>query len=260
MTQSGMNIGMMNNPRGSVYDEIEAIGKAGFDFVDLTIEGPTLDVDPHKAGTRLQRYGLFAVGHTDPCLPYAYPVDTVRRACFEELKRCAKVFSSLGVQIMNIHPCYSSPPSMKEDLVNQHITALKPIADMAEDHGLALALENFKAPFDRISTFESLFSAVPRLYLHLDFGHTHFGKDDGPHFCRQLGHRLRHVHFSDNRGGADDHMPLGAGGIDWAASVDALRNIGYDGTITLEIFCGNRDMLFQYMKVSKRFLLELWNG
>ncbi|MCP4721151.1 MAG: sugar phosphate isomerase/epimerase, partial [Desulfobacteraceae bacterium] len=35
-----MKIGIMNNPSKSVYDEAAFCGKAGFDFLDLTIEGP----------------------------------------------------------------------------------------------------------------------------------------------------------------------------------------------------------------------------
>jgi sugar phosphate isomerase/epimerase len=254
-----MLIGMMNNPRLSVYKEIEGIGEAGYDFVDLTIEGPTLDVDRIRVRELLERYSLRVVGHTDPCLPYAYPLDSVRRACLQELERCAEIFSSIGAEMMNIHPCYSSPPSMKRDLVKHHIDALGPIARMAEDHGLVLVLENFKAPFDRISTFESLFSAVPELCLHLDFGHTHIGKDDARVFCRSLGDKLRHVHFSDNRAAEDDHMPLGAGNVDWNGAVKALKAIEYDGTITLEIFCGTTAVRFAYTNISKHLLLDLWN-
>ena len=44
-----MKIGIMNNPSKSIYDEATSCGEAGFDFLDLTIEGPhaaTVDVDP----------------------------------------------------------------------------------------------------------------------------------------------------------------------------------------------------------------------
>lgn len=254
-----MKIGMMNNPRFSVYEEIEAIGKAGFDFVDLTIEGPGMKIEPEKAREHLARFSLFVVGHTDPCLPYAYPVDSVRLACFEELERCAKTFSLIGARTMNIHPCYTAPPCAKGNLIKENVRALKPIARMAQDHGLTLVLENFKAPFDRVSSFKALFSEIPALGLHLDFGHTNIGKDKPQAFCRSLGQKLRHVHLSDNRGYEDDHMPLGAGNMDWRKSIDALKATGYDGTITLEVFCGNRDVLFQYVNISKDLLLTLWN-
>ena len=35
-----MKIGVMNNPSKSIYEETLAFGKAGYDFIDLTIEGP----------------------------------------------------------------------------------------------------------------------------------------------------------------------------------------------------------------------------
>jgi hypothetical protein len=42
-----MKIGIMNNPSKSVYEEATFCGKAGFVFLDLTIEGPsaaTIDI------------------------------------------------------------------------------------------------------------------------------------------------------------------------------------------------------------------------
>ncbi len=254
-----MKIGVMNNPSASVYDEIEAFGKAEYDFVDLTIEGPALDLDVKKAQPLLDRYGLSVVGHTDPCLPYAYPIKGVREACFKEMERCAKVFSALDAQIMNIHPCYASPPCMKQDLVKQNIEALKPIVEMAGAFGLTLVLENFRPPFDRVSTFEAILAEIPELKVHLDFGHTNMGKDDAETFCRGLHRHIMHVHFSDNRSTEDHHMPLGVGSVDWKRSVSALKMIGYDGTITLEVFCDDKTVLFQYLEISRKLVLDLWN-
>ena len=54
-----MKIGVMNNPSKSLYDEAIAFGKAGFDFIDLTIEGPkAMDVDTEKMGSILKQYNL----------------------------------------------------------------------------------------------------------------------------------------------------------------------------------------------------------
>src|SRR5256885_13290799 len=53
-----------------------------------------------------------------------------------------------------------------------------------------------------------------------------------------------HVHLHDNRGGnLDLHLPLGAGNINLAASMSALRSCGYDGTITLEVFTDDLNLL-----------------
>ena len=254
-----MKIGIMNNPSKSVLDEADFCGRSGYDFLDLTIEGPhaaAIDID----GLRplLDSHGLSISGHTDPCLPWAYPIQAVRDACLREMERCAKIFAALGAKVMNIHPCYFCPPAMKKDLISFNIESLQPIIEMAAAHGLTLVFENYKAPFDRISTFKTLLAAVPGLRLHLDFGHTNFGLDGCEAFCRELGENIRHVHFSDNRSRNDDHMPLGVGTVDWKRAVKALQATGYDDTITLEVFCNDPNMQAAYLDISRRLVLDLW--
>ena len=255
-----MKIGLMNNPSKSIYDEAASCGKAGFDFLDLTIEGPNATtVDISILRPLLDSYGLSITGHTDPCLPYAYPIQAVRDACLQEMDRCATMFSALEARVMNIHPCYFCPPSMRKNLVAFNVEALKPIVDMASSHDLTVVFENYKAPFDRVATFKKLLAAVPGLKLHLDFGHTNFGLDSHEVFCREIGEHIQHVHFSDNRSRSDDHMPLGVGTVDWKKAVNSLQAIGYDGTITLEVFCNDPALQYNYLDISRKLVLELWS-
>jgi len=255
-----MKIGVMNNPAKSVYDEVTAFGEARFDFVDLTIEGPAaVEIDVSRLQPILDHYGMSVIGHTDPCLPYAYPIQSIRNASLKELARCAEIFSALGAGFMNIHPSYFCPPAMRNSIVNLNIKALNPIVEMAADYGLTVVFENFKAPFDRVSTLKMMMDEVPGLALHLDFGHTNFGKDNYSVFCKKLGHSIRHVHFSDNRGRDDNHMPLGVGSINWKNAVTSLKAIDYDGSITLEVFCDDAAMHCKYLDLSRKLVLDLWN-
>ena len=140
-----MKIGVMNHPAKPVYDEVISFGKARFDFVDLTIEGPkAFNIDPEKMRPILDRCHLTVTGHTDPCLPRAYPIKGVREACLKELERCAGIFSALGASVMNIHPCYFCPPAMRTGLVAFNIEALKPIVEMAASHGLTVVLKTIR--------------------------------------------------------------------------------------------------------------------
>ena len=256
-----MKIGVMNNPSKPIYDEAVAFGKAGFDFIDLTIEGPkATDVDPEKMGSILKQYNMALTGHTDPCLPWAYPIREIRQACIGELERCARIFSALGADIMNIHPCYFCPPAMRGSIVELNIEALIPIVKMASSYGLTIAFENFKPPFDRVDTFNRLLREVEGLSLHLDFGHANMGINNHEVFCKQLGSAITHVHFSDNRATADHHMPLGVGNIDWKNAVDSLKATGYDGTITLEVFCNDSQMLYHYLDLSRKYVQQLWQN
>jgi len=254
-----MKIGTMNNPSKSVYDEARFCGDNGFDFLDLTIEGPrAASVDVEKLRPILDSYGLTITGHTDPCLPYAYPIQGVRQACLKELERCAGIFATLGARVMNIHPCYLSPPAMRKDLFSFHVEALRPIVEMAASYGLTMVFENFKAPFDRVSTLKQLLAEVEGLQLHLDFGHSNFGADNHEKFCGELGEYVQHVHFSDNRSRTDDHLPLGVGTVNWQSAVNALKATGYNSTITLEVFCNDPDMQHKYLDMNRRMILELW--
>jgi sugar phosphate isomerase/epimerase len=47
--------------------------------------------------------------------------------------------------------------------------------------------------------------------------------------------RIVHVQASDNRGSSDDHLPPGAGNLDWKRIVATLERIGYAGVFMLEI-------------------------
>jgi sugar phosphate isomerase/epimerase len=54
---------------------------------------------------------------------------------------------------------------------------------------------------------------------------------------RQLGRRIRHIHFSDgDRQTYALHLPIGEGELDLPAIVAALKEIGFDGTLTNDLF------------------------
>ena len=62
--------------------------------------------------------------------------------------------------------------------------------------------------------------------------------------------------MSDNKGGgADLHLPLGAGTVDVPRALRALRRLGYDGTITLEVFSPDRYLL----AYSRDRLRQMWD-
>ena len=71
---------------------------------------------------------------------------------------------------------------------------------------------------------------------------------------KRFGDRINHVHLSDNLGKYDDHFALGKGNIDIYRLVKKLQTIGYDGTITFEVFDDNRLMLAESRELVKEML------
>ena len=69
-----------------------------------------------------------------------------------------------------------------------------------------------------------------------DFGHAHLAHCDIPEMIRRVGHRLRVTHVHDNDGKGDQHRPVGEGTIDWKSVTEALKEIGYDEELSLELY------------------------
>jgi sugar phosphate isomerase/epimerase len=53
---------------------------------------------------------------------------------------------------------------------------------------------------------------------------------------RAAGGQILYVHFSDNSGKADEHLMPTYGSLDCHAVAEALHDIGYHGTVMLEVF------------------------
>jgi sugar phosphate isomerase/epimerase len=99
---------------------------------------------------------------------------------------------------------------------------------------------------------------LPELGLHLDIGHANLQvvQSTVDELLAAYGSRLRHVHLHDNKGGsADLHLPLGTGSVDVRAAVRALKGLGYDGTITLEVFTPDR----HHLAYSRDALQQIWD-
>jgi sugar phosphate isomerase/epimerase len=98
--------------------------------------------------------------------------------------------------------------------------------------------------------FAEVFERFPTLKMTLDTGHANIGgKGDKRNldFMRRFPDRIAHVHASDNFGKEDNHLPVGAGTVDFPKIAKELISIGFDQTVTFEIFSRDRD----YLRISR---------
>jgi sugar phosphate isomerase/epimerase len=82
-----------------------------------------------------------------------------------------------------------------------------------------------------------LFDKVDSPNLGANFDPSHlFPCGDLPQVAvRELGKRIFHCHFSDNDGTSNAHWRPGRGKIDWAQTLRALQEVGFDGVISIEL-------------------------
>jgi len=101
--------------------------------------------------------------------------------------------------------------------------------------GITICLENqWETDW---TIFQEIFANLqhPHLGMCLDVAHAHvYGHYSPEAWIEAIPTQVRHMHWSDNCGDRDSHLPLGAGNIAWApifASGDLWKTV----TVTLEV-------------------------
>jgi len=258
-----MKIGMMNNPRLDLCAEIAWAKKNGFEYLDLTLEPPVFQAGKVKIEEwkkALKEFDLGIVGHTAYYLPIASPYETLRQAAMEEMRWALRVFAEIGAPAVTVHPDRSISSSLSsKEILRRNLQSLEEISRLAEPLGLRILIENMDRTFNTVEQIQEALHRIPQLGFHLDVGHANLNveRNRTGQFLQAFQERVSHVHLSDNFGKSEDlHLPLGAGNIPWPKIIGLLKDSGYDGTITLEIFSADR----RYLLFSRDKIRELWES
>lgn len=246
-----MKLGYPNNPLRDPVAEIEWIATSGFGFVDLFLEpdrAAVENIDPPEIRDALDRHGLDRVGHMAYYLPIGSPLPQLRQAAIDTATVYLKAFSEIGVPAATIHANW--PPSFfpADRGVAWQIDSLRKLTAIGADVGVRIMYEPVDSRLDAPEQIEQILSAVPDLLCHLDLGHCNLHGRTPAKMIKTFGNRLHHVHLHDNNGLADLHLPPGTGNINWPSVAKALEQVGYDRTVTLEVFSRDRE----YVLLAKR--------
>ncbi len=278
-------------------DGIKRLAKLGFKNVELIAwDRETLDsyYTPERIrslkqlvadqGMRISEFVHSPAGAADPDA-------TRRRQAVEGFKRACDVAVALGTGIINsvVPTPFGLPMPRMQDMplqqelsvdiprglnwaegYDQYVYTLRQLVAVCAQNDLRYALETH--PHRWASTaigLLRLFDKVDSPNLGANFDPSHlFPCGDLPQVAvRELGKRIFHCHFSDNDGTSNAHWRPGRGKIDWAQTLQALQEVGFDGVISIELEDvpdrANRNMVtagprFDYENTeSVRYLREL---
>jgi sugar phosphate isomerase/epimerase len=259
-----MRFGAMNFPVRPVLEEIDAFGALQVDYLELAMDSPMAHyslIREQKDAIRraLERWKMGLVCHLPTFVYLAHLTESIRQVSLQEVLGALETAADLGAEKVVAHPGYIDGLGVHvlNDALNLAMAALEKIWLRSSRLGLMLCIENMfprVGPFVEPDDFEPIFASFPDMKLVLDTGHANIGDHGGRrllNFIHRFGPRLGHLHVSDNNGRSDEHLPVGHGNIGFKAMARALKRIGYDDTVTLEIFSPDRDDL-----VASRRLLE----
>jgi D-psicose/D-tagatose/L-ribulose 3-epimerase len=221
---------------------LESLKRTGYDGVEV----PIFDLDPSKWtrwATRLDEIGLERTANT-VIAPEHNPVSAdpaIRKAAYEHMQKvvdcCAAVGSSIlcGPHQVALGVFTGRGPTDEE--WKRSVEHLRKVAEYAQGAGVVLAEEVVnRFELYHLNILDQAVRLVdevghPNCRIHLDTFHAHIEEKDPAAAIRRAGERIVHVHVSEN----DRGVP-GTGSVAWDATFDALRDIGYDGWLTVEAF------------------------
>jgi D-psicose/D-tagatose/L-ribulose 3-epimerase len=242
-----MKVAMHNWMRAEpVETTIRRLAKYGYDGIEISYD--SVELAPGAPGTAavrkmLDENGVECVGsislmfagrdliHSDPA---------VRESSVEYLKNCVTMIKELrgdGGGNMSIVP--SEVGKVKEMASPEQewawaVEGLKAVREHANTEGVTIAVE----PLNRFETNfinrhdQALLLAQevgPDVGVCLDVYHMNQEDADMFQAFRNAGDRLYDVHVADN-----NRMACGQGQLDWAGIIGTLKDMGYDGSITVE--------------------------
>ncbi|GEM_PF-612445 len=239
---------------------MEFVARCGYDFVEIWAEYPwMLQVYPIKFWERwkekLKSLGLDITVHaTKWDLNFASLNPMVRRYSLRCIKSSIKLAKILNARVVVIHPGRKVTPSQsKEDVWRLMVDGLDEILRFAKILDVEITVENMEPKYPRETELVVTRDDVKKLLendgfhkkglkLTLDIAHVNLQRDGSSsieeiaRFVKECKDYLGHVHISNNYGpkGARPHLPLYEGNIDIARVLSLLKEIGYNGYVTVE--------------------------
>lgn len=228
------------------FPYIEKVAKLGFDFLEIgcaPVNGFSMDTlkDLKKCA---DDNGIFLTGGYGPSadrnLGSADPaiIQNAKDFYYELFKRLEILgIHSIGGGLNSYWPAdYSKPIDKKGDWARS-VANVREVAKVANDHGINYCLEvlnRFEGYL--INTCAEGVQFVqevdaPNVYVMLDTFHMNIEEDDLAEAVRHAGKYLGHFHTGE----CNRRVP-GKGRTPWREIGQALREIGYDGTVCMEPF------------------------
>src|SRR5919202_5179409 len=258
--------GLLTNPSIEITSEINKIYDLNFDYVEIGIEGP--EGNPDIINKRkdeilklLEQFKQKPIAHTAYWIDLASDYDYIRHAWILEALREIKTAKKLGVNLINFHANTNGMfyGERRRLVLDNMVKSLREIVNQAQKHKVDVMLENvpFSKGVHNLDEFKYIIDKIDNLFVHLDIPHafTCGGMASVIDYINTFRDKIIHIHWHDNHRIKDEHLPIGDGFIDHQEAVKALKAIGYDRTITLEVFTSSNDA-----KSSADKLIAMWSA
>jgi sugar phosphate isomerase/epimerase len=163
-----------------------------------------------------------------------------RQVRIDHTTRALTLAKELGARCITTEPGGPLEGRKWADCLKLFVEMLKPVVEHAEKEGVMLLVE--PEPDLLIETADQYLEFArhirsPMLGLNFDIGHFYCVKDEPAPTVHKLREHIRHVHLEDIAATrVHHHLIPGEGVIDFGNTLKALKDVGYDGWVTVELY------------------------
>jgi len=216
---------------------LRAIRDAGYDSVELCLEHPGSrpemmnDVRVARVRKMLEEIELqlSSVSYHGDGSPSAEREANTLRAI--------QVARKMGTNVLVMNSDARNPAHPGQ--LAEFEQRMRRFCDAAEKHKVDLALEpEPNLLIDSSADLEALAARIgsPRIKMNIDVGHAFITDPDVVQTIRRMAKMIVHTHVEDIAGKVHKHLLPGQGDIDLKAVIAALRDAGFAGSLTIDLF------------------------
>lgn len=169
------------------------------------------------------------------------PYQPYRQVRIDHTRRALDLAKELGAPCITTEPGGPLEPGQSwEDALHLFCDSLSPVADHAHAIGVPLLIEPEPGLLLETAAHYERFASVfqhPGIGLNFDIGHMYCVGDEPASAIHQLARHIQHVHLEDIAASrVHHHLVPGEGAIDFKPIIQALREIKYQGWVTIELY------------------------
>ena len=226
----------VNGPMDRAIAEIGSLGYDGIEMFDGNVadyaERPEELVALLEAA-EVQLVGVYTGGN--------FIYDEILPEELSRVTRAAELAARFGATHLVVGGGARRASGTRVEDYRRLAAALDQVTDIATAHGLEACYHPHLTTI--VESPEELDLLMPhtRIGFCPDTAHLAAGGGDPAELIRRYPDRVRHVHLKDARLAPLEFLPLGAGEIDFAGVLEALRETGYDGWLIVELDSYNGD-------------------
>lgn len=258
-----MKLSQSNGPlfhfyNGDLHSTLVHLKNAGFKYIDLsfwsrytTPDSPYFTTDNQiiadEYKRELEALELIPVQSHEPVGNFFSDDEKEREIYFVKTPLSIDLAGKIGIPSITLHAGFESVLMSREEYMTKSAEVFRGLIPYAEKYGTKLLIENtgWKVDGVHLSTADDLNELLDRIDHPLfgvcwDTGHANLCDLNQYDELMKFGPRLQGMHIHDNFGGkqtpnCDLHQYPFYGNVNFDAVIQALLDLGYQGTFNFEV-------------------------